>query len=226
MLVGQVASLLVGQWQRDTPLRFIQRAGRAIHHDAQIVEPGQPDVPFGGKAGLGCAVFALAIIAPGFFKGATPQHFQQIAASQCRVLRPEQTALAVAVAEDGRFQFFGGKGITEFALIFKQCFQLVAEQDAGECFAVVALLVALCFREFGQHHLGGAAVVFFLHQFLRARQPLLDLTAFTFAVTFRRLFFGAADPVEAAMLAQVIDHARPFFGVQLAVKCIYAQLPG
>jgi hypothetical protein len=46
-------------------------------------------------------------------------------------LHPEQAALAVTIAEDGGFQIFGGKGVAEFALMFKQCFLLVAEQDAG-----------------------------------------------------------------------------------------------
>ena len=47
---------------------------------------------------------------------------------------------------------------------------------------------------------------------------MFDLAAFTLGVFASFLFFGAADPVKAPVLAQVINHPRPFFRCEQAVE--------
>ncbi len=69
MLMFEVADSLIRQGQCNPPFLLVERSRDAIHHDAQVVEPGQPDVTFGSEAGLGCAVFAL-------LEGAATEHLE------------------------------------------------------------------------------------------------------------------------------------------------------
>ncbi len=55
---------------------------------------------------------------------------------------------------------------------------------------------------------------------------MFDFATLTLGVFPGLLFFGAADPVKAPMLAQVVNHARPFLWREQTVEPIDAQLPG
>ena len=161
---------------------------------------------FGGKAGFGSAVFC-------FFKRAGAEHLEQISASQSWFLLPEQTALFIAIAEDGGFQRNRRMRIAVFTLIGKKQCQFLGEQFPRQCFSVFALLVALGIRKLSQNHFGRAAITLFVHQLGRSGQTLLYLAAFALAVAFSLLGFGTADPVKTTMLAQVINDPCPLFMV-------------
>ena len=75
-LVGKLLAAHIRQRQGEAAFGFVQGTGNPIDDDAQVVQPGQPDMALGGEAGFRGAVFA-------FLEGAVPQHLQQVFARQC-----------------------------------------------------------------------------------------------------------------------------------------------
>ena len=112
---------LVGQQQCQRALVLRQRARCAVHHQAQIVQSGQPHMALCGEAGFGGAKLSL-------LKRAVAQHFEQVCARQCGLLIPEQATLAVAVAAHARFKISAGVRIAKSALVFEQQRKLLVQQ--------------------------------------------------------------------------------------------------
>ena len=171
----------------------------------------------GGEAGLGRAVLV-------FLERAFAQHLEQVGTRQRRLLLPEQAALAVARAQQQRLEALAGVRVAQAALGGKQLRELLTQQHAREGLVVLPLLVTLRVRKLGKHHFGGAAVALGLHQGLGTFEALLDASAFGVAVGGR--FLGLADPVKSPVLAQVVDHARPFERGEQAIESLAAQFPG
>ncbi len=115
--------------------------------------------------------------------------------------------------------------IAKAALLFEQFGQLLAEFDARQGFAIIAALIALCFREFGQHHFGSAAIAFVLHQFFCSGQAQLDLAALALGIALRLFLLCATDPVKSPMFVQVVDDARPFVCAQQVIQSLDAYMP-
>ncbi len=116
-------------------------------------------------------------------------------------------------------------GVAKFVLALEQDCQFLGEQDTRQGLAIFALLVALGFGELRQHHLGGATIAFVRHQPGGRGQSLLDLAALALGVFTCLFLLRPADPVKAAVFAQVVDHPCPFLGGESAVKSVDAQAP-
>ncbi len=171
----------------------------------------------GREAGFRGAIFSL-------LERALTQHLEQVGARERRLLLPEQAAPAVAMTQNQLFKILTGVRIAQAALSGKEQCQFLAQQHARQRFVVLAALIALGARKFRQHHFGGAAVVFHLHQGLGVREPLLDTP--TFGIAFGLGFLGFACPVKAPVLAQVVDDARPFQRREQMIQAPQPQLPG
>ena len=102
--------------------------------------------------------------------------------------------------------------VAKRALSLEQQAEFFGQQHARKRLAVVALLVALCIREFGQHHFGGGSIAFLAHFVRRGCESLLHLAAFTLCVFVGFLRLSAADPVKAPsalrQAARFGDNAR------------------
>src|SRR5690554_68305 len=178
---------------------------------------------FGGKARLRGSKFALPIGATKGFEGAAPNHLQEVVSAQRWLLLPEQAAAMISVSENVLFQLGAGVWIPQPTLPLEKRGQFLTEQGAFDCLVILPLLVALRAWKLCKDHFRDGTVAPFEHPFPRPGQPLFDASSF---LVFRGFaFFSPADPMEAAMLAQVVEHARPFVRVESSVQPFDAQLP-
>ncbi len=172
----------------------------------------------GGEAGFGRPVFVP-------LQRATSEHLEQICSGKRGFLQPENPALVVAVSQHRGLKIFPGMRVAQRALSLEQHADFFRQQYARKRLAVVALFVALGIGKFGQYHFSGGAIAFRAHFVHRGCKSLFHLTAFTLCVFVGFFRLGAADPVKAPVLAQVVNHARPFLRCEQTVEPIDAQLP-